>query len=293
MSGPPLIFDHALNDIRRRRALAMAVVGADFLYRAVAEDMAERLAAVKRRFALAAEIASPLPVLAPTGQVDRIVRLDRIVETRPDIVGDAEFLPFRPESLDLAVSVLALHAANDNPGALAQMRRALKPDGLFLAAFFGGDTLAELRQALTEAEAEVTGGAAPRVAPFTDVRTAGALMQRAGFALPVADQDRHTVRYASALHLMRDLRAMGLTNVLIERDRRPLRRAVLMRAVEVYGARFADADGRVRATFDIISLSGWVPHESQQKPLKPGSAAMRLADALGTVERPAGEKSGG
>ena len=288
-----MIFDHELADARRRRALRMAVAGADFLHRAVAEDMADRLAAVKRRFGLGLEIASPLPVLAPTGQVDRIVRLDRITATRPDVVGDAELLPFAPESLDLAVSVLALHAANDLPGALAQMRRALKPDGLFLAAFFGGNTLIELREALATAEAEVTGGASPRVAPFTDVRTAGALMQRAGFALPVADQDRHTVRYASALHLMRDLRAMGLTNVLHERDRRPLRRTVLARAVDVYGARFADADRRVRATFEVISLSGWAPHESQQQPLRPGSARVRLADALGTVEKPAGEKAGG
>ncbi len=293
MSGPPLIFDQALADARRRRALGLAVAGADFLYRAVAADMAERLAAVKRRFAVAAEIGSPLPVLAATAQVDRIVRLDRIGETRPDVVGDAELLPLAPESLDLAVSVLTLHAANDLPGALAQIRRALKPDGLLLAALLGGDTLTELRQALASAEAELTGGASPRVAPFTDVRTAGALMQRAGFALPVADQDRHTVRYQSALHLMRDLRAMGLTNVLIERDRRPLRRAVLVRTVEIYGERFADSDGRVRATFEVISLSGWAPHESQQKPLRPGSAAMRLADALGTIEKPAGEKAGG
>ena len=291
MSGPPLIFDHALADARRRRALAAHVAGADFLYRMVAEDMAERLAAVKRRFATAAEIGSPFPVLAAAPQVDRIVRLDRIAETRPDVVGDAELLPFAPESLDLAVSVLSLHAANDLPGALAQICRALKPDGLFLAAFLGGNTLTELRQAFATAEAEITGGASPRVAPFTDVRTVGALMQRAGFALPVTDQDSHTVRYASALHLMRDLRAMGATNVLVERDRRPLRRAVLVRAIETYGERFADADGRVRATFDIISLSGWAPHESQQQPLRPGSARMRLADALGTVEKPAGEKA--
>ncbi len=292
MSGPPLIFDHALADARRRRAIRMGVSGADFLYRVVAEDIADRVAAVKRRFALGVEIASPLSVLAATGQVDRIVRLDRIRETRPDVVGDAELLPFGPESLDLAVSVLGLHAANDLPGALAQMRRALRPDGLLLAAFFGGDTLVELREALATAEAEVTGGASPRVAPFTDVRTAGALIQRAGFALPVADQDRHTVRYASALHLMHDLRAMGLTNVLHERDRRPLRRAVLARAIAIYGDRFADADGRVRATFEVISLSGWAPHESQQQPLRPGSARLRLADALGTKERPAGEKAG-
>ncbi len=292
MSGPPLIFDHALADARRRRALRSPMAGADFLWRMVAEDMAERLAAVKRRFACGLEIGSPLPVLAATHQVDRVLKLDRIAETRPDAVGDAELLPFAPESLDLAVSVLALHAANDLPGALAQMRRALKPDGLFLAALLGGDTLVELREAFAVAEAEIAGGASPRVAPFTDVRTAGALIQRAGFALPVADQDRHTVRYASALHLMHDLRAMGLTNVLVERERRPLRRTVLMRAVEIYGERFADADGRLRATFEIISLSGWAPHESQQQPLRPGSARMRLADALGTVEKPAGEKTG-
>jgi SAM-dependent methyltransferase len=292
MSGPPLIFDHALADTRRRRALRMPVAGADFLYRLAAEDIAERLAAVKRRFALGAEIGSRLPVLGPTGQVDRVVRMDRMAETRPDVVGDAELLPFAPESLDLAVSVLSLDAANDLPGALAQMRRALKPDGLFLAALLGGNTLAELRQALATAEAEITGGASPRVAPFTDVRTVGALLQRAGFALPVTDQDSHTVRYASALHLMHDLRAMGATNALVERDRRPLRRAVLARAIDIYGERFADADGRVRATFDIISLSGWAPHESQQQPLRPGSAAVRLADALGTRERPAGDKAG-
>ena len=293
MDGPPLIFDHALADTRRRRALGMAVAGADFLYRAVAEDIADRLGAVKRRFALGVEIGSPVPVLAATGRVDRVVRLDRLAETGADVVGDAELLPFAPESLELAVSVLTLHAANDLPGALAQMRRALKPDGLFLAALFGGDTLVELREALATAEAEVTGGAAPRVAPFTDVRTAGSLLQRAGFALPVTDQDRHTVRYPSALHLMRDLRAMGMTNVLHERDRRPLGRAVLARAIAIYGERFADADGRVRATFEVISLSGWAPHESQQQPLRPGSARIRLADALGTRERPAGEKAGG
>ena len=202
------------------------------------------------------------------------------------------FCPSRRKASTSPSPCSRLHAANDLPGALAQIRRALKPDGLFLAAFLGGDTLTELREALAAAEAEVTGGASPRVAPFADVRTAGALLQRAGFALPVTDQDRHTVRYASALHLMRDLRAMGAD----QRARRarpaaaPPRRA--RARVEIYGERFADADGRVRATFDVISLSGWAPHESQQQPLKPGSARMRLADALGTRERPAGEKAG-
>jgi SAM-dependent methyltransferase len=292
MSGPPRIFDPILADMRRQRALVAGVAGADFLERLVTEDIAERLATVKRQFGLAVEIGSRRPVVADTGQVDRVVRLDRLATIDPGVVGDAELLPFKPGSLDLVISVLSLHTANDLPGALAQIRRALKPDGLFLAAFLGGDTLTELRQSLAAAEAEVIGGASPRVAPFTEVRTAGALLQRAGFALPVADFDSHTVRYPSALHLMHDLRAMGLTNALVERSRRPLRRAILTRTVEVYGERFADADGRVRATFEVISLSGWSPHESQQKPLKPGSARMRLADALGTSETPAGEKAG-
>ena len=221
------------------------------------------------------------------------MRIDRLQETAPDIAGDEELLPLAPQSVDLVVSVLSLHLVNDLPGALAQIRRALKPDGLFLGALLGGETLNELRQSFFVAESELTGGASPRVAPFAELRTAGALLQRTGFALPVIDQDRRIVRYASALGLMRDLRAMGCANPLVERDRRPLRRDVLARAVAVYAERFADPDGRVRATFDVISLSGWAPHESQQQPLKPGSAKARLADALKTTERPAGEKAGG
>jgi hypothetical protein len=181
---------------------------------------------------------------------------------------------------------------DDLPGVLAQIRAALKPDGLLLAALLGGETLFELRQALAAAESEITGGASPRIAPFGELRAVGGLLQRARFALPVIDQDRHIVRYASALHLMRDLRAMGAANALKERSRKPLGRAVLLRTVEIYAERFSDPDGRVRATFDVISLSGWAPHKSQQKPLRPGSAKARLADALGTVERSAGEKAG-
>ena len=296
MSGPPRLFDRALLDRRRSRALAAANDGADFLLAAVADDIAERLAAVQRRFALAADIGSLLPLVAERlkagGQVDRVVRLDRLPQTRPDIVADQEALPLAAASIDLAVSALALHWADDLPGVLAQIRAALKPDGLFLAALLGGETLTELRQSLAAAEAEVRGGAAPRVSPFAELRTLGALLQRAGFALPVIDQDRRTVRYASALHLMRDLRAMGATNVLVERDRRPLPRRALLRAAAIYAERFSDPDGRVRATFDVISLSGWAPHESQQKPLKPGSARARLADALSTIEKSAGEKTG-
>ena len=190
------------------------------------------------------------------------------------------------------VSALALHFVNDLPGTLIQIRRALKPDGLFLAAMLGGDTLTELRQAFAAAESEIEGGVSPRVAPFTDVREMGALLQRAGFALPVTDVDRLTVRYSSAFTLMAELRRMGATNALAERRRTPLRRATLDRMAEIYARRFADRDGKIRATFEIIWLSGWAPHESQQKPLRPGSAQTRLADALGTNEIGTGEKAG-
>ena len=190
------------------------------------------------------------------------------------------------------VSALALHLVNDLPGALIQIRRALKPDGLFLAALLGGDTLTELRQSFAAAEAEIEDGASPRVAPFADLSELGALLQRAGFALPVTDVERLTVRYASPLALMHDLRRMGATNPLAERSRRPLKRATLKRVLEIYGERFADGDGRIRATFEIVWLSGWAPHESQQQPLRPGAARQRLADALGTKEQSAGEKAG-
>jgi SAM-dependent methyltransferase len=181
---------------------------------------------------------------------------------------------------------------NDLPGALVQIRRALKPDGLFLAALLGGDTLAELRESFAVAESALAGGVSPRVAPFPDLRDMGALLQRAGFALPVADVDRVVVRYASPLALMADLRRMGAANPLVERRRVPLRRDVLMRMMEVYGERFGDPDGKIRARFEIVWLSGWAPHHSQQQPLQPGSAKARLADALGTREISAGEKPG-
>jgi len=209
------------------------------------------------------------------------------------VVADEEALPFRDASLDLVVSGLALHFANDLPGVLAQIRRALKPDGLLLAALLGGDTLTELRQAFAEAESEIEGGASPHVAPFAELRQVGALLQRAGFALPVTDVERVTVRYNSAFDLMQDLRRMGATNPLVARRRVPLRRATFMRMAEIYARRFADADGRIRATFDILWLSGWAPHPDQQQPLKPGSAKARLADALGAREISAGEKAGG
>lgn len=298
MPESPLIFDRALLRARRRRA---ARLGAEtFLLEHVADDLAERLAVVKRHFALAADIGSFGDAVSSRLAGRRLA--DTVVVVRDDathpasaalnVIADDEALPFADGALDLAVSVLSLHHVNDLPGALIQTCRALKPDGLFLGALLGGETLTELRQAFTQAESEMEGGVSPRVAPFADLRDLGALLQRAGFALPVTDADRLTVRYANAFALMRDLRRMGATNVLMERQRKPLRRATLLRMAEIYAERFSDPDGRVRATFDIIWLSGWAPHESQQQPLRPGSAKLRLADALGTREIPAGEKPG-
>ncbi len=204
---------------------------------------------------------------------------------------DEDLLPFKAASLNLIVSGLALHRVNDLPGALIQIRQALAPDGLFMAALLGAGALFELREALIEAEAETEGGASPRVAPFGDVRAYGALLQRAGFALPVADAERLTLLYPSPREVMREIRALGGGNVLLARSRRPLARDTLKRAEDIYRARHSTPDGQVKATFEIVYISGWAPDQSQQKPLKPGSAARRLADALGTTEQPAGDKA--
>ena len=298
MQGSPRIFDRALLRARRRRAARMNP--ADFLLAAVARELAERLAAVTRRFELALDLGCHTGLLADallaTGRVGAVLRTDSspaLLASQPGlrVAADEELLPFRDGAFDLIASVLSLHFVNDLPGALVQIRRALRPDGLFLAAMLGHGTLQELKEAFAGAEAEITGGASPRIAPFAELRDAGALLQRAGLALPVADQDLVTVRYDDAFALMADLRAMGATNVLVERTRRPLRRAVLLRAAEIYGARFADPDGRIRASFQVISLAGWAPHESQQKPLRPGSAQARLADALGVQETGLGVKA--
>jgi SAM-dependent methyltransferase len=288
---PPEIFDRALAHRRLDRAWARAGAneGADFLLRRAAEELGDRLSLVKRRFALAADFGTPGPqaalALASGGQVDHVVHFAPTVASLGagdflGAVGDIERLPAAEGRFDLAVSLLALQGVNDLPGTLIQMRRALRPDGLLVVALIGGDTLTELRQSLTIAESERLGGAAPRVAPFVEVRALGALAQRAGLALPVVDLDRTTVRYGDLIALMRDLRAVGATNALHARSRNPLRRDVLSRAGEVYAERFADPDGRLRATFDVLWLSGWAPHESQPKPLKPGSATTLLADAL-------------
>jgi SAM-dependent methyltransferase len=285
----PLVFDRAL--VRRRLARALTGTYADFLLARAAEDLKERLATVLRTFPLALDVGTPTPaaVAALVDKAETIVRLSPVPEPGAAL-GDEERLPFAGERFDLAVSLLALQSVNDLPGALVQIRRALKPDGLFIGCLLGGSTLSELRQAFTQAEAEVEGGASPRVAPFADVRELGSLLQRAGFALPVTDSEVVRVRYANPFALMRDLRAMGLTNALHDRRRRPLRRTTLVRAASLYGERFADPDGRIAATFELVWLSGWAPHESQQKPLQPGSARMRLADALGATERGAGQE---
>jgi SAM-dependent methyltransferase len=299
---PPLIFDRMLLRARRRRGLRLGPQ--TFLLDQVAGELAQRLRLVLRRFDLAADLgtatAAVRTAIIRDGGVGHVIAVDPVVAAAPPaggddaaslrVAADEEALPFGDGTLDLAVSALALQAVNDLPGALAQIRRALKPDGLFLAALFGGETLSELRHSFAVAESELDGGMSPRVAPFADVREMGALLQRAGFALPVTDVDRITVRYSSALRLLHDLRSMGAANALAERRRVPLRRATLMRAMDVYAERFADPDGKLRASFDIVWLSGWSPHESQQQPLRPGSAKQRLADALGATEVGTGEK---
>jgi SAM-dependent methyltransferase len=299
MAESRLLFDRAL--LRRRRARAVLLGPATFLMDHVAAELAERLSAIMRRFPMGADIGSP------TTAVQRAVRSCAQVDTLisvsardpfgrdggPLIRADEEALPFKDAALDLVVSALCLQFVNDLPGTLLQIRRALKPDGLLLAALLGERSLTELRQAFALAETEIEGGVSPRVAPFADVRTLGALLQRAGFALPVVDLQGLTVRYDSAFDLMQDLRRMGATNVLTERRRTPLKRATLSRVGEVYAARFADQDRRVRATFDVVWLAGWGPHPSQQQPLRPGSAQARLADALGATEMSAGEAAPG
>jgi SAM-dependent methyltransferase len=276
---------------RKRRARA-AFRETAFLHQRATADLAERLEAIPRGFdrvlalggegLVSAEIAARPELAARVGNVIEISLADV----------DPEHLPFASGAFDLIVAPLALTWVNDLPGALVQLRLALKPDGLLLASLFGGETLNELRLSLLEAESELTGGAAMRVAPFADLADIAGLLQRAGFALPAADRDVVTVRYGEPMRLLADLRAMGETAALAERPPRTLSRRILARAFDLYRARFADADGRVRAAFEILTATGWSPHESQQKPLKPGSAKTRLADVLGTKERSAGDKAG-
>ena len=283
----PILFDRALMRARRHRA-APLFHDHDFLVRQAATGLAERLAGINRTFDRAINLGAyrgalwqaepPIETVAEAIECDLSAAM--LSGSRPGLVVDEEWLPFRPQSLDLVTSLMTLHMVNDLPGALIQIHRALRPDGLFLGALLGGETLTELRQAIGLAEIECEGGLSPRVAPFADIRDLGSLLQRAGFALPVVDAERLTVRYRDPLRLFRDLRGMAATNMLVERRKQPLRRATLQRCLEIYAEKFALPDGRLPATFDILYLTGWAPHESQQKPLKPGSARMRLADAL-------------
>lgn len=282
------IFDPALISKNRALAAQRATPDAGFLLDIVATELAERVAVVERQFDLAVELhgadGSTALACLETGRINTLSRVETSdAFARPGekiIHAPIEHLPLEEQSANLLLSPLVLHLANDMPGLLIQMRRALKPDGLLLAALPGAGTLAELRDVLLATEVELSGGASPRVMPFADVRDMGSLLQRAGFALPVVDMEDYTVRYDSIFPLMRDLKAMGMANPLQARSRKPLTRAFFMRAAELYAERYSDPDGRIRATFSIIYMSGWAPHENQPKPLKRGSARISLADAL-------------
>ncbi|HYG89790.1 MAG TPA: methyltransferase domain-containing protein [Azospirillum sp.] len=283
------VFDRALVRRHRDRAASAGFAERNFLFEEIAERLADRLLDVRRDFPLALDLGSH------DGAVRRALHglkgIETLVSTdlspafarmagSPAVAADEEFLPFAPAIFDLVVSNLSLHWVNDLPGALLQVRQALKPDGFLCASMLGGETLVELRHCLMEAEQIVSGGISPRVSPFADVRDAGQLLQRAGFALPVVDSDIITVTYADAFALMRDLRGMGETNAVLARRTVPASRALLFEAARLYAERFAEPDGRIPATFQVLYLAAWAPHESQQQPLKPGTAKVSLADAL-------------
>lgn len=295
MSDTMMVFDRrAVRAQRDRAAPAYGAFG--FLKQEISQRLAERLDGINRRFPLAVDLGCHLgamgDALAGRGGIERVVQVDLSPAMaraaagtgRPTLAADEEALPFAAGSLDLVTSCLSLHWVNDLPGALLQISGALKPDGLFLGAMLGGTTLVELREVMTQAEIDVEGGLSPRLSPFADLRDAGGLLQRAGFALPVVDSDWLTVSYDNALALMRDLRGMGETNAHLQRRRHFTRRATLLRAAELYQERFAGADGRISATFQVLYLTAWTPHAAQQRPKPRGSATARLADALGAVE---------
>lgn len=291
--SPPRLFDRSLLARRLDRA-AKDFAQASFLRDRAIEDLIHSLSGINRHFDVALEIGArdgvfrrELTGSPAAGKIGVLIEGDLsecFTGGQSRLVMDEEQLPFGDDSLNLVVSILALHTANDLPGVMVQIRRALKPDGLFIASLFGGETLKELRGCLMDAELEVRGGYGPRIAPFAEGPDLIDLLRRTGFNMPVVDSDRVVVSYEHPLKLMADLRAMGESNVLIDRPRKGLNRAILARASELYFKRFADDEGRITATFEIITLSGWKPHESQQKPLRPGSAKMRLADALGVKE---------
>lgn len=287
----PRLFDRQLLRRRLDRS-ARDFSAASFLKRRSAEDVLDTLSAINRHFDVALEIGrrdgSFAQLLAEhpdaLSRIGYLIETDLSVYNNPAVVLDEEALPFGDETLDLVVSTLAFHTTNDLPGVLVQLRRALRPDGLLIASQFGGETLVELRRVLMEAELEVRGGSGARIAPFAEGPDCVDLMRRAGFNMPVVDTDKVVVSYAHPLSLLRDLRTMGETNILFDRPRKGLNRAILERVFTLYAERYPHPEGGVRATFEIITLSGWKPHESQQKPLRPGSARVRLADALGVKE---------
>jgi NADH dehydrogenase [ubiquinone] 1 alpha subcomplex assembly factor 5 len=291
--NPIAIFDRPAQRRHRARAAGMEAAGltedAGFLFREGAERLLDRLADIKRPFTRALDLDSRDTLVA--GHL-RAAGIETVVagEAGPFRV-DLEALPFAPASFDLVASSLAFHWINDLPGTLLQLRQILKPDGLLLVNLFAGETLEALRIALLEAESEIENGASPRVSPFADPRDLAGLLQRAGFALPVVDSDRLIVDYPDAWKLMHDLRAMGETNATVLRHHHFTRRTTLLRAAEIYRARSGNAAGRIPAEFEIATLTAWAPHETQPRALRPGSATTRLADALGSEERPAGDKA--
>lgn len=295
------VFDRATVRRHRDRA-APRLEGFDFLFREVATRLADRLGDITRTFPVAADIGCHGGTLADALNRDK-AGIETLVQTDLSpamarragglaVAADEEFLPFGAHSLDAVFSNLSLHWVNDLPGALIQIRQALKPDGLFLAAMLGGETLHELRHCLTEAEVALEGGLSPRISPFADSPDVGALLQRAGFSLPVVDSDLITVRYQSPFRLLEDLRGMGESNAIAERRKSFTRRETLLNALARYQESFGGSDGRVPATFHVIYMHAWAPHESQQKPLRPGSATTRLADALNSQEIGLGVKPG-
>lgn len=296
-TDPMQVFDRALVRRHRDRA-APRFAEYNFLFAEVAERLADRLMDVRRDFpraldlgchdgTLGRRIAGHKGITTVVGcdlspaLAARAARANGLA-----VAADEEFLPFGPASFDLVLSNLSLHWVNDLPGALIQIRQTLKPDGLFLAALLGGETLVELRHCLMQAELAVCDGVSPRVSPFADVRDVGGLLQRAGFSLPVVDSDTLTVTYDNVFKLMADLRGMGETNAVLARRPVPARRAMLAEAARLYAETFAEADGRIPATFKVLYLAGWAPHESQQKPLKRGSGKVSLAQALGGRDGP-------
>jgi SAM-dependent methyltransferase len=284
-----ILIDAALAASRRRRAARAFEAKSGFLMDLAAEELSIRLSAVERHFDAAAELFGATGAVGrdclATGKIGHLTRIDVTGDGAVQIADSFEDVPLEARSVNLVLAPLYLHLVNDLPGSLIRIQRALKPDGLFLAAIPGAGTLGELNDVLLDTETRMYGGASPRVIPYGEVRAMGALLQRAGFALPVADVDTYTVRYDSLFGLMTDLKAMGMSNVLTARSRRPVSRAFFLEAARLYQERHADADGRIRATFSFIYLSGWAPHENQQKPLKPGSAKIRLEDAIKASNR--------